>query len=98
VKAGLIDDATVLKRTREVLHLRHLREQSPLWLRRGVDALIAVNLETGVNLMRKGWVSLQTVLIQLVHLFHVSISPVGQVDIYFNKMTPEFVAEARAAA
>jgi len=57
VKAGLIDDATVLKRMSEVLRLRHLREQSPVWLRRGVDALIAVNPETGMNLLRKGWVS-----------------------------------------
>ena len=61
VKAGLIDEATLLKRMNELLRLKHLREQSPVWLRHGIEKLLVVDPETGMNLLRKGWVSLSAV-------------------------------------
>ena len=58
VKEGTITTMELLARMRKLMALGKLREQSPVWLRKGVEALLRVNVATGTNLLRQGWVSL----------------------------------------
>jgi len=56
-KIALVDKELAAKLNR-LMGIRILREQSPVWLRKSLESIVTVNAETGMNLIRKGWVSI----------------------------------------
>jgi len=112
VKAGKISNVEMLERMRKLMSLGKLREQSPAWLKRGIEALQVVDPDTNENILRKGWVRALFIFVAWETLPYgtgkellplpvqdvLRLLRAPQVGLYFSKMDAAFIIKARADA
>ena len=109
VKAGKISNVEMLERMRKLMSLGKLREQSPAWLKRGIEALQVVDPDTNDNILRKGWVRPLCIFVAWelrpdgteplhVPLRSSTLLRAPQIGLYFSKMDAAFIIKARADA